>query len=320
MPMETYKFPDEMDKVQTEEDAESIDFEVEGDDLDIEVVEDTPEGDRGRKPLSYEAEEPTEDELAGYSKKVQDRIKELTRARHDERRVKEATIREKTEQESLIQRLLEENNSLKKYVNTGEQAMAQTLKQSAEAELESAKRKYREAHEAFDTDAIIEAQDALTDARIKLERMKSFRPNALHVEDNPVYIPPTQTAEPQLDERTTRWMAKNPWFGDRATAIHKEMTTLAMNAHDDLVTNGVDPRTDEYFERIDARMRKRFPDFFGETKAKKPASVVASGVRTASGTKKVKLTQTQVDLANKWKIPLEEMARQVALQQEKANG
>lgn len=320
MVMEAYKFPDEMDQVQTGDESDKIDFDVEGDDLDIEVVDDTPEEDRGRKPLEYVAEEPTEEELATYSKKVQDRIKELTRARHDERRIKEATIREKSEQESLIQRLLEENNNLKKYVNTGEQAMANTLKQSAEAELESAKRQYREAHEAFDTDAIIEAQEALTDAKLKYERVKSFRPNALHVDENPVYIPPTQTAEPQLDEKTTRWMSRNPWFGDRGNAAHKEMTVLAMNVHDDLVSNGVDPRSDEYFERIDARMKKRFPDFFGEVKAKKPASVVASGVRTTSGAKKVTLTQTQVALANKWKIPLDEMARQVALQQEKANG
>lgn len=316
-----YKFPDETEAEVLQNDDDKIDFEVETDDLDVEVVEDTPEEDRNRKPLAYPAEEVTEEELATYSKRVQSRLKELTLARHDERRAKEATLREKTELEAITRRLLEENRSLKKYVNTGEQAMAQTLKQAAETEVESAKRKYREAHESFDTDAIIEAQEALTDAKLKYEQAKNFRPNALQIEDDSVYLQQTQQAEPQLDEQTTRWMARNPWFGDRGTSIHKEMTVLAMAAHNELVENGVDPRSSTYFEQIDARVRRRFPDFFGEAKqAKKPANVVASGVRTASGVKKVKLTRTQVDLAHKWKIPLEEFARQVALQQENANG
>lgn len=314
-----YVFPDEAGDTGVVDDH--IDFEVEDSDLDVEVVDDTPVEDRDRKPMAYPVDDVSDEELASYSKRVQSRMKELTLARHEERRNKEVIQREKSELEALTRRLLEENRGLKKYVNTGEQVMAQTLKQAAESELDVARRAYREAHESFDTDAIMDAQEKWTEAKLKFEQAKNFRPNSLQVEDDSVYMSQPQQEAPQVDEQTTRWMARNPWFGDRTSDLHDEMTIVAMAVHNQLVKNGVDPRSSEYFERIDARVRSRFPEVFGETKqSKKPASVVASGVRTSSNARKVKLTQTQVALANKWNIPLEEFARQVALQQEKANG
>jgi len=110
---EPYKFPDE---IEDENAAASADVDVE-----IEIVDDTPEQDRGRKPLDREVKDPTDDEIESYSDSVKKRIKELTHARHDERRVKEATMREKQELEKMAQHLLSENNKLKQYVNNGEQ-------------------------------------------------------------------------------------------------------------------------------------------------------------------------------------------------------
>lgn len=318
--METFKFPDDTDETTNALD-DSIDFDIESDDIDVEVVDDTPVEDRDRVPMQSQPEEVTEDELTEYSDKVKKRINELSRARHDERRAKETVLRERTELEVITRRLIEENKNLKRYVNTGEEVMASTLKQAAETELEAAKRKYREAHESFDTDAIVEAQDALTEARLKLEQAKTFKPNALQVDGDELYIPQTKPEASQLDEQTAKWQARNQWFGDRSNAAHREMTALAMAAHTNLVENGVDPRSSDYFERIDARMREVFPNFFGGSKrAKRPASTVVASSSRASGTgKKVVLTKTQVALAKRLGVPLELYAKQVA-KQESVNG
>ena len=105
-PKDEFKFPDEI------EDKE-IEIEVDGGEVEIEVVDDTPEKDRGRKPLDKEVEDPTDEEIETYSDKVQRRIKDLTHARHDERRAKEALQREKQELERFAQQMLEENKKLK---------------------------------------------------------------------------------------------------------------------------------------------------------------------------------------------------------------
>ena len=109
MDRQEFKFPDEV-PVNTKE--EKVDFEIEDNDTEVEVVDDTPEVDRGRKPLDRPVNDPTDDELQDYSEKVRARIKELTHARHDERRQKEAVAREKAELERLAQQLIAENNRL----------------------------------------------------------------------------------------------------------------------------------------------------------------------------------------------------------------
>ena len=154
---EPYKFPDEVEDKKTAD----VEFEIEGEgDVEIEIEDDTPERDRGRKPLDREVLDPTEEEIESYSDKVKGRIKELTHARHDERRVKEATMREKQELERLAQQLIEENKRLKQNVYTGQEAIIEGAKSKAESELAMARRKLKEAQESYDTDAIIEAQEA----------------------------------------------------------------------------------------------------------------------------------------------------------------
>ena len=185
---EQYKFPDEQD----DEKASKVNVSVEDDgDVEVEVIDDTPVQDRGRRPLDREVEDPTDDEIETYSDKVKGRIKELTHARHDERRAKESTMREKQELERLTQQLINENKQLKQYVSNGTEQYGTMAKTAAEAELEKARRQYKDAQEAFDTDAIIAAQEALTDAKWKLEQAKSFRP------------PPLQTEEYEVQTRQT---------------------------------------------------------------------------------------------------------------------
>jgi len=310
---EQYKFPDELDDEKTSQVNVSVDDDG---DVEVEVVDDTPIQDRGRKPLDREVEDPTDDEIENYSDKVKGRIKELTHARHDERRAKEATMREKQELERLAQQLINENKQLKQYVSTGSEQYGTMAKTAAEAELEKARRQYKDAQEAFDTDAIIAAQEALTDAKWKLEQAKSFRPPPLQTEEYDVQTRQSAPEQAQPDEKTLRWQAKNQWFGANG---FEEVTSFALGLHQKLVNNGVDPRTDEYFEQIDARVKSKFPEVFGGTEDKprsgdsprRPAAVAAPATRS-SGAKKVQLTQTQVALAKKFGLTPQQYAAQVA--------
>jgi len=305
--MEDYKFPDETNGVQA--------IKPNDEDIEVEIIDDTPEQDRGRKPLDREVEDPTDDEIESYSDKVKGRIKELTHARHDERRAKEATLREKQELERFAQQLLEENRSLKQYVDDGTVQYVATAKAAAEAELATVRRQYKEAQEAFDTDAIIAAQEALTEAKLKLESIKNFRPTPLQQNETPVqqqsYVP--QPVQP--DEKTLRWQAKNQWFGANG---YEEVTSYALGLHQKLVSSGTDPRSDEYFQAIDSRLHKTFPEIFGGSTSKRQSAVVAPATRS-SGTRQVKLTTTQAALAKKFGLTPKQYADQV-VKLENANG
>jgi hypothetical protein len=302
-----FKFPDEIDEPKVEITAD--------DDVEVEIIDDTPEKDRGRKPLEREVEDPTDDEIEKYTRGAQDRIKELTHARHDERRAKEATLREKQELERLTQQLLEENKKLRQNVNTGTEQFVAQAKTLAESELEKARREYKAAQESFDSDAILAAQEALLDAKMKMEAAKNFRPAPLQVEEDDVQTSHREPQRVQPDEKTLRWQAKNQWFGANG---FEEVTSYALGLHQKLVNSGTDPRSDEYFEQIDARVKSKFPEVFGEVdkpshgeSSRKPTSVVAPATRS-SGAKKVQLTNTQIALAKKFGLTPQQYAAQVA--------
>jgi len=297
---EKFEFPDEIAAKADEKETE----------IEIEVVDDTPAQDRGRQALDRPVEDPTDEEINSYSDKVKGRIKELTHARHDERRAKESTIREKQELENLAQQLLDENRQLKEYANTGAKQYAETVKQAVGSELETARRNYKAAQEAFDTDAIIAAQEALTDAKLKMISAENFKPAPLQTASDNVQIRKSEPVAVEPDDKTLRWQAKNQWFG---AAGNEELTSFSLGLHQKLVNSGVDPRSDEYFERIDARMRSTFPESFGgrEARSTRPSSVVASATRS-SGPKKVQLTTTQIALAKKFGLTPQQYAVQVA--------
>jgi hypothetical protein len=305
---EQYKFPDETDEKPVDPQGEA--------DVEIEIVDDTPAQDRGRRPLDRDVEDPTEDEIETYTKGAQDRIKELTHARHDERRAKEALQREKQELERLAHHMMDENKKLKQYVNTGTEQYTSMAKTAAEAELDKARRDYKVAQEAFDTDAILAAQEALLEAKMKLQQANNFRPAPLQVEETAVQPRQQQAQAVQPDEKTLRWQAKNQWFGSDG---FEEVTSFALGLHQKLVNSGVDPRSSEYFEQIDARVKSKFPEVFGGNEdkprsvdsSKRPASVVAPATRS-SGSKKIQLTTTQVALAKKYGLTPQQYAAEVA--------
>jgi len=315
---EQYKFPDEL------EDDKNQKVEIEtNEDVEIEIVDDTPEKDRGRRPLDREVEDPTDDEIESYTQGAQKRIKELTHARHDERRAKEALLREKQELERLAQHYVEENKKLQQYVSTGTEQYTTMAKTAAEAELDNARREYKAAQEAFDTDAIIAAQEKLFEAKIKLQQAQNFRPPALQTKEIDVQ-PRQQAPEPvRADEKTLRWQAKNQWFGSDG---FEEVTSFALGLHQKLVNNGVDPRSDEYFEQIDARVKSKFPEVFGGNEdkprsvetPKRPSSVVAPASRS-TGTRKIQLTPSQAALIKKYNLDPKKYVAEV-LKLENQNG
>jgi len=303
---EQFKFPDEIEE-------NNVEITTEAPEVEIEIVDDTPVQDRGRQPLNREVEDPTDEEIESYSDNVKKRIKELTHSKHDERRRADAIAREKEELERLAKQLIDENRNLKKSVNFGQEAFVHTAKEKAEADLAMARRQYKEAQEAFDTDAIIAAQEALTEAKWNLEKVKNYRVPPLQEQQIPVQTQPRQTQTVQPDEKSLRWQARNQWFGSDG---FEEVTSFALGLHQKLVTAGTDPRSDEYYEQIDARVRSKFPEVFGEPEkkpvdARRPSTVVAPASRSTTAGK-VKLTTTQLNLAKKFGLTPQQYAAQVA--------
>jgi hypothetical protein len=319
-----YKFPHEVEDEAQANTEIDIDVSAESD-VDIEIEDDTPEIDRKAKPLEREVEDPTDEEIESYTKGAQARIKELTHARHDERRAKEEALREKVELERLTQQILDENRRLKEYVKTGETTFQETLQAKAEAEMEMARRKFKEAQESYDSDVMLEAQENLTDAKMKLESAKNFKPTSLQNNQDDVQRYQTAPEAPKLDDKTLRWQAKNQWFGSPG---YEEMTAFALGLHQKLVATGVDPRSDEYFDRVDGRLKQVFPEVFNDVKGanpvkaeptKKPANVVASATRSSGAKKVIKLTATQARLAEKYGLSHKQYAQEI-LKLEAQNG
>jgi hypothetical protein len=297
-------------EVETEVETEA-DTEIEKDVPDIEVVDDTPEEDRGREPMPKEIVEELEaDELDEYSDKVKTRLKQMKKVWHDERREKERVLREQKEAVAATQKLLEENRRLKQTLSRGEQDLLETYRTAAEYEQQAAKRAYREAYEAGDTDKVIEAQELLSNAAYKIQQINNYRPTLQQPEET-VELP-QQVQKPQLDQKTIAWQERNTWWGS-----DDEMTASALGLHQKLVRER-GPQyagTDEYWDAIDKTMRRRFPEYFGEeleteTRAAKPASVVAPASRSRSP-KKIVLKQSQLAIAKKLGLTPEQYAREL---------
>ena len=308
-------------KAKAKEAEAVVESEVDNDDdgLEIEVVDDTPKADRNRKP-SDPPEDVTDEELEDYSEKVRKRIQHFSKGYHDERRAKEAAQREREELERLSQQLVEENKKLKANVNKNQSALLEQAKKSAVSELESAKKQYKDAYEAGDSDGVLAAQENLTNAKIKSDRLNNFKLPALQEDETPVKVATELAPEPvQIDERASAWQEANPWFNQDV-----EMTSYALGLHNKLVNEGVSPQSDDYYERIDSRMRQLFPENFEdepevERKQKRKSNVVAPATRSTAP-KKIRLTQTQLTLSKRLGLTPEQYAKQVALEMRKENG
>ena len=310
--MKEFEFPDEVKVEGTNTDTD----DDEG--FEIEIENDTPPEDRNRKPVSEDKiKELEETEIEELQKNSENALKEMKKVWHQERREKEAALREQQEAVKLAKYALEENKKLKERLHNGETAYVDTVKQSAVQELDSAKQAFKLAYESGDADKMLEAQERMTNAKIKADKADSYRPQyekALQVPEAEVQIPQQQVNTP--DKKALKWQKKNEWFGQ-----DEEMTSLALGLHEKLVRSGVPAGSSEYYDRIDKTMRKRFPENFeGEEevevdepeKVQKPrASTVVAPATRSTSPKKIRMSKTQVLLAKKLGLTPEQYAREL---------
>jgi hypothetical protein len=306
-----FEFPDE--KEENPRKGGKV-VEPEADDTpEIEVVDDTPPEDRNRKPMEEPPKDVTEEELAKYDESVRKRIQHFTKGYHEERRAKEAAEREKEEALRIAQAVTEENKKLKGSLSQGQSALLEQAKKVVANELIQAKRKYKEAYESGDSDALVEAQDELTSVKMKAERVNNFKPTPLQEDEPDVQTKQVQSAPAQVDPKLRNWQDQNQWFG-----ANKRATAYALGLHEDLVGEGIQAGSDAYYKRIDTDMRERFPDLFESEKqgdavsSPKPKSNVVAPATRSTAPRKVVLTQTQVNIAKRLGVPLELYARKVA--------
>ena len=284
---------------------------------EIEVVDDTPEEDKYRTPMAEPPQDPTEEELATYSESVKNRFKHFTKGYHEERRAKESAQREKDEAIRFAQSMVEENKKLKGSVNQGQTVLLEQAKKVITGEIEDAKRLYKEAYESGDADKLLEAQEALTTAKIRADKVNNFRPAPLQEQETPVQITQQAPQPAPVDEKLSAWQDENRWFGS-----NKRMTSYALGLHEELVESGVRVGSDEYYKRIDTDIRERFPDQIGagesvDAKPQRIKSNVVSPATRSTAPKKIVLTQSQVNLAKRLGLTNEQYARAVAIEMRK---
>jgi hypothetical protein len=329
LPKEAEGKPDFEFEVEGEDQGKPVEKEVEAKgkpEVDIEIEDDTPEEDRGRTPLPKEIVQELEaDELEEYSDKVKTRLKQMKKVWHDERRAKDEAAREREEALAFARNALEENKRLKSRLTEGEKSFLDTARGAAELEMEMAKRAYKEAYEAGDSDKVVEAQAKLSEVNFKLQRIKDYRPSLQTPEIEVNSNQQQQVQVPRPDQKTLAWQERNTWFG-----VDEEMTSLALGLHQKLEKQYGKGfvGTDEYWDRVDTTIRKRFPENFEEeeikttngggkpvTRTEKPATVVAPASRSTSS-KKIVLKQSQLMIAKKLGLTPEQYAREFAKTQE----
>jgi len=291
------------------------------DKFEIEVVDDTPPADRNRTPLPTKiVEELEKDSLDEYSDKVKQRLSQMRKLAHDERREKERYVRERDESVVRLQALHEENTRLKQRLGATEKVFAKETTEAAAVKVNAAKDMLKRAYEAGDAEKIAEAQESLTNAQLLLRDRTAFRPT-VQDDENSVQSRQQTQVQPRytqpVDTKAQEWKGRNEWFGP-----NKPMTALALGLHDELVESGIDPRSDEYYRRVDDVMKKRFPDYFGNEETqnteeedkptpRKVSTVVAPATRSTAP-RKLKITASQAAIAKRLGVSPEAYAREVA--------
>ena len=250
-----------------------------------------------------QTEEP--EDLTDVSESVKKRIDKLTRKfREAERREKAALDFAKGLQKKY-------DDSVSKYDSTDEKYLKE-FDARVDAQREQVKKKLKDAIESNDAEAIMQANDELTQLTVEKEKARikmadrEARLKQLEEQKNAPKVEPIQEQEPQSEpsERAKSWASKNAWFGN-----DKIMTNAAMTVHEDLVGMGVDVESDEYYNEIDKRMKENFPHRFATQEQRRPVQKVASAGRTQQGRRSVRLTKSQVAIAKKLGVPLEEYAK-----------
>lgn len=286
--------------------------------VEIEIVDDTPEQDRGRprRPEGKEPEIPEDDEIANYSEGVQKRIKKLRYEFHEERRAKEEAARQLNEATAFAKRLMDEKKRMEEALRKGEEILVENAKSKVESDLELARKKFKDAYDAGDADGIAAAQERIAELSVQKVSAVNYRP--VYKEEvetqriQPGYDP---VVRPPTDPKAVDWAKRNTWFGR-----DQLMTDYAKHIHDRIVVfDRIDPRSEDYWQTLDGEMRKRFPEMFddpvedsrSERQVRQQTSnVVAPASRStaAKPRKQVKLTATEVSLAKRLGLTVEQYA------------
>lgn len=279
----------------------------------IEEHEDAVETEESTRPERAEVQEAKDDELDSYSKGVQQRIKKLTEKYRKEERDREEAVR-------MAQQLLEENKKLKSRVEKLDGGYLNEYGTRLQTQLAAAKQSYKQAYDSGDADAMAEAQLQMSNlaaeqqrynnAKVQYERQQTARKaEAEQQRAQPQRQQVQQPAPVQPDPKAQAWAEKNKWFGE-----DRVMTTGAFAIHQSLIEEeGFDPQSDEYYTELDRRMRKEFPHKFAAKKSGGGSTVASAGASASRSTKPgrrtVKLTPSQVAIAKKLNVPLEEYAK-----------
>jgi len=312
----------ETNKIKKEE--VNVDLDTSGPEVDVDLPEEKEEkvveaGTTEQETVKEVKEEPVKEEtkkeddekLEDYSKGVQSRIAKLTRKMREAERREQAAV-------EYAQAVEKKRQSDQERFQKVDSDFTKKFEENIKTGMESAQKELAMAIESGDATAQVEANKriaTLAFENAKLEQRKQTEP----VEQKPVQLSdggrlPEQTPQslPQPDPMAEAWAARNTWFGqDRA------MTFTAFEIHKDLVNEGFDPQSSEYYAEVDKRIKVDFPHKFGNSDTKqttKPVQSVASAQRSVKpGRKTVRLTSSQVAIAKKLGVPLEEYAKQIKL-------
>jgi len=280
-----------------------------GDSDESPVDVDIPQEDAS-KETSQETEqvpqEENEEELEEYSAGVKSRIDKLTKRFREEERQKQTAV-------EYAQNVKQENDSLKGRLESLDKGYQEQFGGRVTSQLDSAKRLLKEAHENGDVDKIVEAQEALAALSAEKGRLAAAQQKAVRTQapQQTTPVPPPQPPA-KADPKAEAWAATHDWFGQ-----DEVMTYAAFGVHRRLIEDeGFDPQSDEYYAELDKRMVAEFPHKLGKKSSsnggsKKVASAEASASRNRSGRKTVRLTPSQVAIAKRLNVPLEEYAKYV---------
>ena len=266
---------------------------------EVEVVEESVESETIETEEAPEVEAEQKAETKKPTK-YQKRIDELT---HRQREAE----RQRDEYYNVAKKVMDENNKLRQQSKSFSSISATEMENRINADIENAKTAYKKAYEEGDADKIVEAQEKMVKAASQtsdLNKMKDYaNPKNFEQQELPVVAPPP-------DQRAVEWAANNSWFNQDMV-----MTNAAYAIHDELVKKGLTAESENYYEMIDRRMREEFPSKFGGTstpKSTEHSTVVTPGGNQTGKSRKVRLTPSQVAVANRLGVPLQEYAKQFA--------
>ena len=275
-----------------------VDVDISQEDASLEASKETEEA----------PQEENEEELEEYSAGVKSRIDKLTKRFREEERQKQTAV-------EFAENVKQENDALKGRLESLDKGYQEQFDNRVKSQLDSAKRLLKEAHENGDIDKIVEAQEALAALSVEKGRLASAQKRtAAQASQQAPPAPPPQPQQPpaKADPKAEAWAAQHDWFGQ-----DEVMTYAAFGVHRRLIEDeGFDPQSDEYYAELDKRMIAEFPHKLGKKSSsnggsKKVASAEASASRNRSGRKTVRLTPSQVAIAKRLNVPLEEYAKYV---------